>query len=126
MAVSKSKGTFYYFDIPSSPSGSPVIVDEDCRKMIKFLKKRKIEVIAPKNGMPDENIKKLGFEKNAYILTSDKKGFTDYEKALYIYPSTNPNTVYKMLETLIECERKCMKEMMRHGIFGYRNSDHSS
>ena len=110
--ASKPNDASYYFDIPSSPSGSPVIVDENCMEIFLFLKEKRMDVIAPKRGMADEKIKKLGFTKNAYIVTADRKGFSDYEKALYVYPCTRPDTVYRMLTTLINCERHCMREKM--------------
>ena len=86
----------------------PIFVDECCRVFFDYLRDRKMAVYKLKNGLSDEEIKTVSSALGAYIVTSDT-GFDDYENALYVRSDIKPRTVYRMLKTLIDCERNFME-----------------
>ena len=75
-----------------------VLVDECCTpKISELFNSKGYRTIRPKNGLPDEEVKQLAKKHDAYIITRDKTGFTDYEKTLLLQGKDKPFYAYQKL-----------------------------
>jgi hypothetical protein len=110
MAARRNRGESLSDFKPSHRQANPIVVDECCLYLLRPLKNNGLRVYRTVSGLPDVEVKHLCSERGAYIITADKE-FNDYENALYIYPSTKPETVFSMIKTLLNYESIALKRL---------------